>query len=933
MSRRDVTTDMKSDDQTGVDRFRRPTAYHDSQGYGYGPPVPAGWKDVDRTVVQKRTRDLDNKPRGDYYYSRAVDRSSAQAERTAATPPTGAPIIINNFIYNGDSGSEGSSELDSEDSGYSDENAQSRARRELSPERVRVVQNTRERLSPEIQRDRARSPMQPHVMPAAARPGASNPPIIINNRIYNDQSDSEEGLARARRKTKSTERSNRSAEEIEKNRASPKRDQRNEPLTVRLDPLSAQDVTVHVELESADDIEAPLEEFARLRRLGHYHEAIEYFHAHLHHFIDNRYVLIQYGECLFDMKDYKTLAKLSETYPGDPHGNTVQIAWHHLLCHAAFTSGMDMPGLSDIRHPIEEIVFEHENWSDMSSTEIQALIHAANLRERVTNPEHKVQWQNLHKRLLLDGRIWELKDVLWSLVQSCGIRVALSLVLGEESWEASFLDMVERIHQDLATDDLDEVNSPALVEIFSILAMELMNEKNNYRSALASLKVSHGQAQKLALQDPRNLKTRPYLLWLMAQATFQQYKNPKLNSYFSLESHLEQLPGTTTRRYHGTQFTLIYAPKEDEYPGWHPDPANTSRKVEATFQAVKMIAEDLGDVSLQVDCLQQLIYSSPHPEQLVEELNGLWSSSGSFEMSLALQVSRYIFANTPSAREELRRDLLIAGDFPYLGSLSYAHDMVLRALSTRPNQKAIYMARAQERNSRADSPAPAAEPRATESSNYGRPTTIQPNTSPSAAVRYNPNDYQSPAKYDEESNRKKPGAKKTTPRRVNFSDPVQFERERHAIEAPPSPQESNLHEEDHEEERREEEYYHIVDSETPEVDSRLNRSPLREWLDDQREPPDTPALDDDTPQDHDGDVGEYQEKDNESDASDVEQNVPVKEAVQTQEPPIEPVPLQARVDSDEGGEQEVRSGKHDEGSSGSEMADLPGRRRPYSDFT
>jgi hypothetical protein len=70
------------------------------------------------------------------------------------------------------------------------------------------------------------------------------------------------------------------------------------------------DVTLHFSLDIADDIEGLLEEFSRLKRLGHFTEALEYFDANLQTHLDLPLVAIEYADLLAEQGAYQRLREL-----------------------------------------------------------------------------------------------------------------------------------------------------------------------------------------------------------------------------------------------------------------------------------------------------------------------------------------------------------------------------------------------------------------------------------------------------------------------------------------------------------------------------------------------------------------------------------------------------------------------------------------------
>ena len=58
------------------------------------------------------------------------------------------------------------------------------------------------------------------------------------------------------------------------------------------------DSTIHFSLDVADDIEGHLEEVSRLKRWGHFQDAIEYFTANLEYHLDLPLVLLECTDLL-----------------------------------------------------------------------------------------------------------------------------------------------------------------------------------------------------------------------------------------------------------------------------------------------------------------------------------------------------------------------------------------------------------------------------------------------------------------------------------------------------------------------------------------------------------------------------------------------------------------------------------------------------------
>lgn len=149
---------------------------------------------------------------------------------------------------------------------------------------------------------------------------------------------------------------------------------------LHLDPLSPQDVTVHMSCPVQDDLEGILEDCSRLRRLGHFAEAIALFRDRLSHFFDNRYVLVQYAQCLYEAGQYAEVVKLEEemALPRLTPPDALQIQWDMLLL---ATGEGSKSGVSrednenSIVLEVKRTVAGH--WPKLDSTEVRFSRHVA----------------------------------------------------------------------------------------------------------------------------------------------------------------------------------------------------------------------------------------------------------------------------------------------------------------------------------------------------------------------------------------------------------------------------------------------------------------------------------------------------------------------------------------------------------------------------
>ena len=125
-----------------------------------------------------------------------------------------------------------------------------------------------------------------------------------------------------------------------------------------VDPLHPRDVTLHMSLDLALDLEGFLEANARLRRLGQFKSAIAHFETYLAHSSENLYVLTQFAQCLLDARAFGHLARLAKKHKVQTSLDETAINWELVLRVASKLSGTELVHREDpsTRYPRETVV-------------------------------------------------------------------------------------------------------------------------------------------------------------------------------------------------------------------------------------------------------------------------------------------------------------------------------------------------------------------------------------------------------------------------------------------------------------------------------------------------------------------------------------------------------------------------------------------------
>ncbi|KAL3303969.1 tetratricopeptide repeat domain-containing protein [Colletotrichum asianum] len=459
---------------------------------------------------------------------------------------------------------------------------------------------------------------------------------IINNSIFVDISSSSDSEAED-----AGWRSNRKGGGQQREQKTRDNYNSQDAIRVLVNPQSPQDVSLSADAGITDDFEEPLEEYSRLWRLGQFEAARTLFDQCLLDLIENPYVLEQHGQCLLEMLDYNTLAQLAKEFPPRPAEGAVQTSWYLLLRRAEVSCELDFPTVQVLKNAI---YLDDNSLMSMSAQDLNGLY--------------------LH--LKAEERIWEFRDLFHECLAAYGLKEIFRMMFGEKDekgsrWE---VDIVQTICDDWSAAVEDEAVSFAFLDIFTTIALASMAQPDNSRTA----------------------------------SRYFEYTSAKPVGLAALRNRLRMLPGKVriSRRVFPHQNIPMYAPVEDESPEWRPNSTPDTEENSVVIRMVLKTAQKICDTELQAACIQELIYISPAPEELLDELSSLWKSVGNLRRHNQTHLYRYLCipASPPEPREKLRQDILLSGEFSSAGFSQYAQYMVLRALSSRLHEKSAYSKRA-----------------------------------------------------------------------------------------------------------------------------------------------------------------------------------------------------------------------------------------------
>lgn len=296
-------------------------------------------------------------------------------------------------------------------------------------------------------------------------------------------------------------------------------------------------------------------------------------------------------------------------------------------------------------------------------------------------------------------RIWDFRDLFLALEEKLGLKEARDLVTRYNEMLGREESPIETIIADWSELDEGESTYFGALDLFSSLAFACMKDKGNIKDAEKCLVVAERFATYLLELDVRNLKTRPCLLWMMARVFFEEYKldNHEDNNIF-FKGTLRGEYRVSTRIFPNDELPL-YSPFEDEIPEWKPRATGIPEESKQTTRIVLKAAEEIGDVPVQVGCLQQLLdQGSDNPAKEVKQISKLLMASGNMAPYLRFQLFRFMLVKTEQDKAALRRDILGHGECLSVGFSEYCRCMVLRALTSKAWEKELYLTRAEDAN-------------------------------------------------------------------------------------------------------------------------------------------------------------------------------------------------------------------------------------------
>lgn len=278
-----------------------------------------------------------------------------------------------------------------------------------------------------------------------------------------------------------------------------------------------------------------------------------------------------------------------------------------------------------------------------------------------------IDWPTIFQELLVQGRIWDFKDLYVAAVAAFSDPED-RLLLGTDDIKRSLID-------NWVLEEGDESTNLALLDML----LEPAQLRSYYPDEVKS------RAEAIIAHSPAVMKSRSFIRWILANAAdaLSDEKKGDDDSWLAFETHLQGFPGVVWNT-EGCFLPGVYVPRNTENPGWvAPEPP---LRMNEPVQLALNLAKQLRDYNAQVACYKLLIFQSQDPTKLFQELAELQSSmQGDRKGHLETLLCSYLVCRDRPGKEKLLKELEKSGDWGDATMLSngltyWARDFIERAV-------------------------------------------------------------------------------------------------------------------------------------------------------------------------------------------------------------------------------------------------------------
>ncbi|KAK4682723.1 hypothetical protein QC764_118590 [Podospora pseudoanserina] len=438
------------------------------------------------------------------------------------------------------------------------------------------------------------------------------------------------------------------------------------PVDLVHDPSqSTKNMTIRLEFDIEEDWDTDLEEFCRLRRLGRFKDAQEYFKQNLERYSTIPYIRVQYAEMLVssgNLKLFRDMRLLPEFLPPVGEESMDELNRGKLAANYALLdllSQRHFPNYIQMAWQIVENTLKALSTEQViGSTEIQLLslcLRVLHRLEACTHEgiidvpkiyaKHLFDWSRLYREITAEDSIWDARDLL----------VAATSVFGWQDMSVMFFGtsylpkIMELISNDWIRTSYDEPSALGLLDLFTSLILQDHNKEMDVRNHLL---LEYATILARSIQDHNEgfMRSRPFLQWLLVKAVLEKTAAPERPDGI----HLKDFDGLELKQKNGIHLP-IYIPKNGlERPSWDMFFTRSSPAQRHTAEVVVATADAIGDYFLKAEALKILILFSQNPGRSMSDLCRLQLEiQGDTEGYLATRLSTYLLLNESNELQDL----------------------------------------------------------------------------------------------------------------------------------------------------------------------------------------------------------------------------------------------------------------------------------------
>ncbi|TGO67202.1 hypothetical protein BOTNAR_0046g00040 [Botryotinia narcissicola] len=426
---------------------------------------------------------------------------------------------------------------------------------------------------------------------------------------------------------------------------------------------STQDVTIHLDFECDEDIEAHVEELSRLRKLGDFEAALQYIESCPDECRNNMEFAVNYADILLMQGDldYKKLERLGSAFP-KIYQQCIDCAIFKMKILRTSGSELDYKACNLLESEMAKEL--KSNFPRLNSIQVKLLCNWLRLNE-ASNTAKRVpttEWKTLYNYLASQNRVSDMRDLFHTMSESDVMSAIYGWFEMNLVSENSISDFVA-----LWTKSRDEFTDIALLDVLASMCLQIFlnyvyPRKEYVRHASQCIEYARQFANSVTSNSPKDTKSESYLTWILAEEKLSRILK---RSEPRLINHFRGFPGIVIWQ----RDLPIYVPFSNENPGWVID--EPLRQSNDLLELGLNTARELGNFSLEGKFLEEIILGSQAPMELLRERARLQKDvQGHRQGYLATCLTRYLVAEDETVQRELYDDLTNFDE----GEIGYSED-------------------------------------------------------------------------------------------------------------------------------------------------------------------------------------------------------------------------------------------------------------------